>query len=70
MVETKTRRILGFDVASMPAKGLLAKISIKKYGKRLDERDPVMQNLLKSMQPYVSEKADITSDQNPHYQKL
>ncbi len=36
-VESKTRRILGFRVARMPAKGLLAAISRKKYGYRKDD---------------------------------
>ncbi len=37
-VESLSRRILGFSVASMPAKGLLAKKSVHKYGPRLDDR--------------------------------
>jgi len=34
-VEEKTRRILDYQVSQMPAKGLLAEISRKKYGLKL-----------------------------------
>jgi hypothetical protein len=37
-VETRTRRILGYELAKMPAKGRLAAISKRKYGPRKDER--------------------------------
>ena len=37
-VENKTRWILGFEVSQMPAKGLLSKLSVMKYGKREDKR--------------------------------
>jgi len=36
-IENETRRILGFKVSTMPAKGRLAQISRKKYGKRKDK---------------------------------
>jgi len=67
MVEYKTRRILGFEVARMPAKGLLAEISRKKYGPRADERPQARQKLFARMQDFVSQKALIRSDSNPHY---
>jgi hypothetical protein len=67
MVESKTRRILGIEVASMPAKGLLAKISRKKYGRRLDERPAVRKRFLEDMKNFVSPKAIIKSDQCPNY---
>ena len=51
MVEYKTRRILGFEVASMPAKGKLARISRKKYGYRKDERPQKRRHLLEKMTP-------------------
>ena len=37
-VERSSREKLGFKVAQMPAKGLLAKKSVKKYGFRVDQR--------------------------------
>ena len=66
-VESETRRILGFRVAQMPAKGLLAKISVKKYGKRRDFRSQERKFLFQGLKPYVHEKATIKSDSNPHY---
>ena len=45
-VEHPTRLVLAFDVASMPAKGLLAKKSVKKYGKRKDERRKAWRHVL------------------------
>lgn len=68
-VESGSRRILGFRVAQMPAKGLLVKRSIKKYGKREDHRGICRQNLFKELQPFIAPKALIKSDENPHYPK-
>ncbi len=69
VVEKGTRRILGFRVASMPAKGPLAKISLKKYGKRDDDRPKAAMELLEELVPCVSPTALIMSDQNPNYPK-
>ena len=68
-VEEKTRRILGFSVSKMPAKGRLAKISLKKYGPRIDERPHGRKLLFTELQNLVSESVVIKSDQNPHYDK-
>jgi transposase-like protein len=67
MVESKSRRILGFRVARMAAKGLLVKRALKKYGPRIDERRKVRNELFKELQPYVLKNAAVKSDQNPHY---
>lgn len=66
-VENKTRRILGFRVSRMPAKGLLAKVSRKKYGFRLDERKQAREGLFLELQRKVDKQAVIASDDNPHY---
>ncbi|WP_374029976.1 hypothetical protein [Bdellovibrio bacteriovorus] len=66
-IETGSRRILGFKVARMPAKGLLVKRSLKKYGRRKDERKSKRIELFKELRPYVCENALIKSDENPHY---
>jgi transposase-like protein len=68
-VESKTRRILGFEVCSMPAKGNLSKIALKKYGRRVDHRSIGRQNLFEKIRPLVIEAATFKSDQNPHYPK-
>ena len=69
MVEHKTRRILGFEVAKMPAKGLLAAMARKKYGKRKDEREKKRRELFKNTAPKIIKTALLKSDENPHYPK-
>lgn len=66
-VDPKSRKILGFRVASMPAKGPLAEISRKKYGPRADERAARAEELLREIQPLIAAQAKITTDQNPRY---
>ena len=66
-VESKTRRILGFQVAQMSAKGRLVKKSLKKYGYRRDERRKARRLLFKELKPLIAEGALIKSDSNPYY---
>ena len=66
-VEGTTRRILGFEVSKMPAKGRLAIKAFKKYGPRKDERRYGRQRLFKNLEPLISSNAVLKSDQNPHY---
>ena len=66
-VESKTRRILGFRVARMPAKGHLVYRSIKKYGKRADERKYFREQLFTELSERTSLKVCLKSDENPHY---
>jgi transposase-like protein len=66
-VEKSTRRILGFEVSSMPAKGHLAKIARKKYGNRPDHRAQGREKLFTHLKPKVHAIALIESDQSPHY---
>jgi hypothetical protein len=66
-VEKKTRRILGFEVSQMSAKGTLAKKARKKYGPRKDERARGRARLFKSIESLIDANALIESDQNPYY---
>lgn len=66
-VEKDTRRILAFEVSSMPAKGLLAQKSRKKYGPRPDHRPEAREKLFSKIAPKILPTALIESDQNPHY---
>ena len=66
-VQHKTRRVLGFSISQMPAKGHLAAYSRKKYGRRIDHRYHGRAELFKSLQNFVTETAIIKSDKNPHY---
>ena len=67
MVETGTRRVLGWNVSVMPSKGLLAKKSRAKYGKRDDERKDNRNALFELLKPHIVVNAVLKSDQNPHY---
>lgn len=69
-VDPENRRIIGFQVSRMPAKGLLAKRSIQKYGPRKDERRKGWNRLLKGLVPHVAQDAEFLSDQNPHYPRV
>lgn len=66
-VEEKTRLILDFKVASMPAKGLLVKKALKKYGKRKDDRPQSRKALFKGLQHVLSKNPVIKSDMSTHY---
>lgn len=66
-VENHTRRILGFRVSQMPAKGHLARIARKKYGWRPDHRKQARIQLFDELKNHIHAKAVIMSDQNPHY---
>ena len=48
-VHKKTREILDFQVKQMPAKGLLAKIALKKYGYRKDKRPEGWNQIFKNL---------------------
>jgi hypothetical protein len=69
-VEKETRRILAFSVSRMPAKGHLAKIARRKYGRRRDERPIGWDKMFSQIAPIVCETATIESDENPHYPAL
>jgi hypothetical protein len=66
-VEPGSRKILGFQVSQMPAKGPLAKVAFRKYGPRADLRAQGWNALFQSLKPVVSPTALWFSDQNPHY---
>jgi MFS family permease len=66
-VDPETRKILHFQVAPMPARGLLAEVSRRKYGYRADERPRAWDRLMAELVPYVAPNGRWTSDENPHY---
>ena len=65
-VTHKSRRILDFQVSSMPAKGRLAKISVKKYGKRPDHRPFARNKLFKNIKDFIEPEG--TSSNLPTFQ--
>src|SRR4051812_22985772 len=67
VVDPGTRRILSFRVASMPASGLLARISLKKYGPRKDERPFAVRRVWRELRPGGSPRAEGLTDRDPMY---
>ena len=67
IVDEKHRWIVGANVARMPAKGLLAEISRKKYGLREDKRPEAAKETLSKAAGCLHPKVEILSDSNPHY---
>jgi len=69
-VEEGTRLILGTQVSSMPANGPLAKISLKKYGKRADHRRQGLCALFRSIDSLCATKLHLLSDKCPRYPSI
>lgn len=69
-VHPKSRKILSFQVAQMPAKGLLVRKALKKYGYRKDERAAGWDALMRELIPVAHRKSQFTSDENPHYPRF
>lgn len=67
IVSEKSRKILGVGVASMPAKGHLAKAARKKYGPRVDLRRRTAVQLFEEVKPFTVANPLLTSDMNPKY---
>ena len=70
LVVSESRKILGFGVAQIPAKGHLAKLSRKKYGIRLNKAPQMRKRLFESLRSCIHPQALIESDEHPHYQEL
>ncbi len=67
-VTADTRKILGFQVSSMPATGHLAAISRRKYGPRDDNRLHGMALLFEQLQSVAAPNCKLISDQCPYYE--
>ena len=66
-VENKTRKILALDVGKIAAKGHLAEISKRKYGKRMCQRKKVLESLFHQFTPMVDPFCLLKSDESQHY---
>jgi transposase-like protein len=69
VVRVKTGEILGFAVAKMPAKGLLASVGASLYKWTTDERSRKFQSMLRILMPCFKVKATFKCDSNPSYSK-
>jgi transposase-like protein len=70
IVKKDTREIISAQVAQMPAKGLIAANSIKKYGKRRDHRKMSIAAALAQVRGMIAAGAVFESDENPMYPEL
>ena len=61
------RKILGFRVSSMSARGRDAAQARKKYGSRPDHRKKSLISLVKELAPVIAPDADIVSDEKAMY---
>ena len=66
-VSKNERKILGFNVSSMPATGHLATISRKKYGVRPDHRKAGLTDLFNGLSRFLSPTITISSDECSFY---
>ena len=69
-VSVENRKILGIEVARMPATGHLAAISRKKYGFRPDHRKKALRALFRNISATISEKTTLYSDEHPYYKPI
>lgn len=67
IVESKSRRILGFEVARIPCGGPLAKKAVKLYGYRRDESSAARVRLLKSIADSLTGSPIIKTDSKAAY---
>ena len=66
-VDAHTRRILGFEVSTMPASGKLAHVSRQKYGPRKDGRKAGLQQMFGKISPFCAPKLSLLSDKRSRY---
>lgn len=67
VVTKKKRKILAVQVSQIPAFGHLARISVNKYGKRLNELPNHLDSLFKNLAPRLPEQGHIDSDEHKLY---
>ena len=63
----KTRCIIGFGVAQVPATGTIAKRSREKYGHRPNRSASMRKRVLNDAVDHVASDATISSDEHPRY---
>lgn len=66
----ETRKILGFEVSTMPATGHLAKLSRKKYGYRPDDRPEGLLTLFERLDSFLSQNTVFKSDLCSYYRPV
>ena len=67
VVDANSRKILGYTVAQIPAKGHLAQISREKYGRRTDHSRMKRRKLFEKLKGVINEYAEFHTDQHHDY---
>lgn len=67
LVEAGTRRILAVEVSRIPAFGHLAKVAVKKYGKRDDEHPQGLERLFQVFSKIAHPEVLVKSDEHQRY---
>jgi transposase-like protein len=70
VIDSETRLILGAKVSEIPAFGLIAKISRKKYGRRKNLHPKNLNHLLENIQPLIHPNVLIKTDEHKHYPEI
>lgn len=70
VVTHPNRIIISYDVAEMPAKGHLAALSVKKYGRRQDLRAAAWANVLSRAATVTTPTVVISSDSHKRYPEM
>ncbi len=66
-VDVNSRKMLGFEVSTIPAFGHLAKLSVEKYGKRKSQHAKGIDKLFTSLKGIIHQNALIESDEHKLY---
>jgi len=66
-VDEDRRLILAAEVSQIPSFGLLAKLAVKKYGKREDKHLEGLERMFKKIAPLVSKEVLVKSDEHQRY---
>lgn len=66
-VENRTRKIIGFKVSQIGAKGLLVKKSIELYGKRKNTSYKNRDLLFQGLKEVIDARAVFSTDEHKHY---
>lgn len=67
VVSKASRRIIAAELSEIPAFGLLAKLSRRKYGPRKNEHDQKIDGLLRTLVPHLPSQGRIDSDEHRAY---
>ena len=69
-VNPANRKILALKVGTIPAKGHLVDIALKKYGPRKCQRKEKLQEMLTEIMTFNNQKIKFSTDESPYYPNL